>query len=205
MEAIFTLPYSEYESIVQTQKRMKKDSYSVFVPVSRQQKGIDFLILNLRNNKNLRVQVKSSRSYVLKEKKNHTNKQRFDYNFLFNNFSDKYHRGLADIYYLFGLYQEYKTDKKVNSKMGIWKSFILVFTDEEMGDFLSHIKTKNENKTDTRFSLGFDELNKFVLSRGKFEGTQFGDEYLLENRYMDLEKQLNSNAINSMKIVWKDS
>ncbi|MBL7135865.1 MAG: hypothetical protein ISS81_04625 [Candidatus Marinimicrobia bacterium] len=45
MEGVFSLPYSEYEVINQLQKKLKKsEGYSFYIPTSRQQKGIDFII-----------------------------------------------------------------------------------------------------------------------------------------------------------------
>ena len=47
------------------QKLLKKsDGFSFYIPTSRQQKGIDLLIHNSKNNKLLKAQVKSSRSYI---------------------------------------------------------------------------------------------------------------------------------------------
>jgi hypothetical protein len=65
MEAVFSLPYSEYEAIIQIQRHFKKnDGFSVFVPTSRQEKRIDFIVLNTSNCKVLRFQVKGSRPFV---------------------------------------------------------------------------------------------------------------------------------------------
>lgn len=65
MEPVFTLPYSEHQAIEQITKKLKKsDGYSVYIPTSRQQKGVDFIVHNSKSNKFARVQVKSSRSYT---------------------------------------------------------------------------------------------------------------------------------------------
>ena len=87
MDGIFSLPYSEYETILQVQKYFKKSGgLSVFIPVSRQQKGIDFVIVNTKNRKTLTVQVKGSRSYTKTEIPKRSKKELFKYNFWFNNF-----------------------------------------------------------------------------------------------------------------------
>ena len=53
-----------YSAILQVQKMFKKKKgYSVFIPASRQQKGVDFLILNSESNAVLKIQVKGSRAY----------------------------------------------------------------------------------------------------------------------------------------------
>lgn len=83
MDGIFSLPYSEYEAIAQIQKHFKKkDGISVFIPTSRQQKGIDFILLNTLNSRVVRVQVKASRSWIS------SNPKKKRYTLLFNNFHD---------------------------------------------------------------------------------------------------------------------
>jgi hypothetical protein len=87
MDGIFSLPYSELSVIESLSKHLKKNKgFSMFVPVSRQQKDIDFLILNTRNAKAVTFQVKSSRVYPAKEK----NKYGFEYYMWLNNFESKY-------------------------------------------------------------------------------------------------------------------
>ena len=94
MEGIFTLPYSEYEVIVQLQKKFsKKEGFAFYIPTSRQQKGIDFIIHNDKKNIMKRIQVKSSRSYVDTPKTLKSGKiksVKYKYNLWFNNFIDKY-------------------------------------------------------------------------------------------------------------------
>jgi len=178
MEGIFSLPYSEHEAINQIQKLFKKqDGYSILIPTSRQQKGIDFAILNLKNKKILKVQVKSSRSYL------HNSKNRYRYNFWFNNFIDKYEKGIADIYILFGLYPVYSI--KADIKSDFWKSIILVLTDEKMYSLLKKVKTKKEKKPDKFFSFGFDDEKHIYGTRGFFEKIDMS-EFVLKNK----EKQL---------------
>jgi hypothetical protein len=65
MDPVFTLSYSEYAVVEKiTEYLSKRDGFSVYVPVSRQEKNIDFLVHNSNYNRSLRFQVKSSRSYV---------------------------------------------------------------------------------------------------------------------------------------------
>jgi len=59
MDAIFTLPYTEYVVATYLQK---KEGYSVQIPLSRQQKGIDLLVCSLQSRKAASIQVKSSRA-----------------------------------------------------------------------------------------------------------------------------------------------
>ncbi len=143
MESIFTLPYSECQTIIGVQKFLKKsDGYSFYVPTSRQQKGIDFLIHNSKNNKLLRAQVKSSLSYINDSPTMAEGK--FRYNLWFNNFLNNFPKGLADIYLLFGLFPVYNTNHQIKSKDKFWKNLILLFYEDEILDLLKEVKTKKK-------------------------------------------------------------
>ena len=157
MEAVFTLPYSEYMVINHMQKIFKKgDGYSIYMPVSRQQKGVDFILHNSRNNKILRFQVKSSRAYIddpkiLKNGKIKTSE--FKYYLWLSNFVEKYNPGNADYYIIYGLFPVYKG--KINEKNKCWKSLYLCYKEQEMFGFLERVVSK-ENKIQPYFSYGFN-------------------------------------------------
>ena len=94
MDGIFNLPYSEFAVIDVVQKFLKKtDGYSVYVPVSRQQKGIDFIVHNYKTNKILRFQVKSSRAYINEPKEMNNGKikaPKYKYGLWLNNFIERF-------------------------------------------------------------------------------------------------------------------
>lgn len=144
MEAIFTLPYSEYATINELQKKFKKPEFSFYVPTSRQEKGVDFIMYNNKTNKCLKFQVKSSKSY---NGKNH------QYGLWFPNFLDKFDKSGADYYILFSLYP---FDKAENLKSFRWKPLVMCFSKEEMFSYLSKSKTKKENKPERFLRLEFD-------------------------------------------------
>lgn len=182
MEAIFTLPYSEYEVINQLQTKFKKkDGFSFCIPTSRQQKGIDFVIYNNKTKKVLSVQVKSSRSYEKQDV------LKYKHNFWFNNFN--YEPNVADYFILFCLYPVYTSDKNIKSKLAFWKSVMLCFSDKEMGKFLGNVKTKKEQKRDSHFGISFNETDKVFGERGFEKGSEFS-EYLLENKLQEIKKKL---------------
>ncbi len=194
MEAVFTLPYPEFEVIDQIEKIFKKEEgYSVLVPTSRKQEGIDFAILSLKNRTSLKAQVKSSRSYLRNttEKSSRKNmKPSYYYNLHYTNFIKKYTKGTADLYFFFGIYQAYlnKENIKANS---IWKNIILVFTDEEINSLLNNVKTKKEGKVDRYIDFGFnDEENVFII-RGLPERKNV-TKHLLKNRTTELLGMFNN-------------
>ena len=189
MEPVISLPYSEYETIVQIQRHFKKhDGFSVCVPVSRQQKGIDFVVVNTTNNKVLRFQVKGSRPFM------HTSSKElkdgaFKYTFWFNNFHDRFKVGMADVYVLFGLYPVYDTKQNISSRTAFWQSLVLAFSDDEMNRFLDSIRTKNGQKHDHFFYISFNDISEIIVTRGRKDRPNIS-QHLLANRVPELLKQL---------------
>lgn len=184
MNPIFTLPFPEYAVSIELQKFFKpKKGYAILIPLSRQQKGMDLLLYNQRNNKAVSIQIKSSRSWSEKPKKI----KKGQISSWFNRF--KYKQGLANYYILFVPYpKDIKKMGKFNSNRKIkkWYDFrFIVFADKEMGNFL-------RNLTDKRFFyLAFDYDSKDVyLTRGiKNEVTPFKNS-LLEHKVKDIKRSL---------------
>ena len=165
MEGIFTLPYSEYAVISETQKYFKKKmGFAIFIPTSRQQKGIDFIILNTLNKKILRIQVKSSRAYSDLSK---TDDEEYQWHLWFNNFYKRYKVNEADVYLLFGNYPIYANSNRITSKEKFWETIILAFTDSEMNSLLKNVKQiKDPNKPDEFFGFSFNNTSKIIGDRG---------------------------------------
>src|SRR5271157_2142714 len=117
MEPTFTLPYSEF-CVAQQLARLlpAAKGYSLYVPVSRQQPGVDLLIARRRNQK-VRVasiQVKSSRTYF-RAKPTARTKKPFRCGTRFNNFECP---SEADFFCLVWLYPA--EDKAQRRKFGTW-------------------------------------------------------------------------------------
>ena len=192
MEGIFTLPYSEYEVIVQLQKKFsKKEGFAFYIPTSRQQKGIDFIIHNDKKNIMKRIQVKSSRSYVDTPKTLKSGKVKsvkYKYNLWFNNFIDKYDKNNADYYILFGLFPVYTQDENIKSKDIFWKSLILCFNEKEMQELLKQVKTKREKKEDKFFGFGFNTEKEIFATRG-FLNEENKSNFLLDNKVDSIKSE----------------
>lgn len=176
MEPIFTLPYSEHQVIEQVTKHLKKIvGYAVYVPTSRQQKGVDFVIHNTKTNKFARIQVKGSRSYTEDGK----------HYLWYNNFVEKYEPGNADFYMLFGLYAAYENKQKIKGGR-FWKPITLCFSETDMFEFLKQVKTKREQKPDRFFAFGFTSPKDVVCARGPSD--------------FDVQSKLISNMIGDLKL-----
>ena len=169
MDAVFTLPYSEFAVAELFGKEFKKkDSYSVLVPVSRTEKGFD-LVLARRfrgSNRCLTFQVKSSRTYAGTQPKRKSTAERYRFYTWFNRFVVPQQ---ADFVVLFGLYP---ADDGTGRKHGHtwWRSLVLVFTREEMESFLRRIKTKRTGTPERMFSFGFNDSRRVFLTRGNAAG-----------------------------------
>lgn len=187
MDGIFTLPYSEFEIVNKFQELFKrKDGYSVYIPVSRQEKAVDFILSKSKSHKIARFQVKSSRTYIheAKIKKDDTIKRpAYKYNLWFNNFINKYEQGLADYYLLFGLFPVYSNESSIDSDF--WKSIIVCLSDEEMHKTLQNVLTKKERKSDRFYGLSFNQPTKIVGTRGFIDEPDFSD-YLLVNQMKNI-------------------
>jgi hypothetical protein len=181
MEPVFHLPFAEFEAISQFGQSLKKqEGFGVFIPVSRQQQGIDFLVLNTRSGRSLRVQVKSSRVYVWDAPPYHR--------FWYNNFASRYKKGIADVYVFTALYPVYETGHHVRERRRFWRTSVLVFTDREMGALLPRIRSKS-GKVDRFFQFGFDVETNIKVTRGRLAGLDLTT-HLLENRVHMLKKML---------------
>lgn len=196
MDAIFTLPYSEYEVINELKKKLK-NGYSFYIPTSRQQKGIDFLIHNSKNNNLLRIQVKSSRAYIDEPGEKKNRRRKYKYNLWFNNFIEKvsHNDKMVDFYLLFGLYPEYKTgkNKNIRAKSVFWKKMVVCFSEKEMANFLKNIKVTKNKKQHRFFGFGFDESDKIFATTG-FEDDLEMTEFLLDMKTDDIKSRLGENS-----------
>jgi hypothetical protein len=188
MDGVFTLPYSEFEVVNRFQNLFKRtDGFSVYIPVSRQEKAVDFLILDSASSAFARFQVKSSRTYIHEAKhlKNGELKlPKYRYHLWLNNFKHKYAPDMADFYLVFGLYPVYDTKKAIVSDF--WESLVLCFKDEEMKSILEQVKTKKEQKDDRFFSLSFNDPKQVFGTRGFKEDINIS-EFLLQNRIQQIK------------------
>jgi hypothetical protein len=179
MEPVFTLPYSEHQVIEQVTKKLTKaKGYAVYIPTSRQQKGVDFVIHNAKTNKFARIQVKGSRTYSEEDK----------HYLWYNNFVEKYEPGNADFYLLFGLYSAYHNKKGIKRGQ-FWKPITLCFSELEMFSFLKQVKTKKQQKPDRFFAFGFTTPNDVTCARGPVDYDVV--QHLLDNQIDDITRFLN--------------
>jgi hypothetical protein len=164
---------------------LKKHGYSVYIPASRSQKGVDLIINKNATNNMARVQVKASRSYKGKGEKSHINY------LWFRNFEGRYKKGDVDFYILFGLYPQPSIEKGVNSK-NIWKSIFLCFNETEMFEFLAGVKTKG-GRRDSFFGFSFDSAKKIHATKNeKIDVSGF----LLEKKIGELKFFLDNGVQN---------
>jgi hypothetical protein len=184
MEAIFSLPYSEHQTIASLSRVLpKSQGYGVFVPVSRQQAGVD-LVITHSSREHLRAQVKSSRHFDWARSPT--------LRFWYRNFLPAYRPGVADIFLLFGLYPVFAEGKKVTDRNVHWRHLVLALSDGDMGEVLH-----NTGK-DRFFQFGIDpsplkRINRVVGTRGGVAGRDLTP-FLLENRAEWLRDQLGSSA-----------
>jgi hypothetical protein len=192
MDPVFTLSYSEYAVVEKiTEYLSKRDGFSVYVPVSRQEKNVDFLVHNSNHNRSLRFQVKSSRSYVRDDDEHSVEKNHLKFTLWFSNFQKKYSPGKAEYYVLFGLFP-HVVNSSVSSQKESWRSLILCIPDIQMGGLLDSVRTKKENRPDKFFYVAFDSPDQIYGTRG-FPAKRDLTEFLLNKQVPNIKRTLTSN------------
>jgi len=145
-DAIFTIPFPEYDIADRLQKEfLKKHNFSIAIPFSCQQKYYDLLLFNGDTRKSVTIQVKSSRTYV-----KHLEKSEYNYDSLLGHFdiTDNY----SDFYFVYMIYPELDDDFHPRAT---WERKILVFNKPEMEELLGNVQTKS-GKQERFFSFGFN-------------------------------------------------
>jgi len=177
MDPVFTIPYPEYAVASQLSQYLPAgNGYAIFVPASRQQKGVDLLVTQRLNGVThaMSIQVKSSRTYSRKSP--HVRARRpFNYETWYNNFDAPPE---ADFILLVALYPTGES----SARHSWWSQLILVFSHEEMSRFLASVKTVR-GKRDKMFGFGFDTPSRIEQTRGD-QLRRFKDytDHLLEQR-----------------------
>lgn len=177
----FTIPFPEYDIADILQKKfLKKDSFSVAVPFSRQQKFYDLVLLNGEKKKSITIQVKSSRTYLGKEKDDHQYYSWLNYFEIKDNYSDFYF-----------IYMTYPSFDKNFTPRAKWEVKILVFNQKEMVSLLSKVKTK-AGKQEHFFSFGFDAQSDNVHGARGFTHLkkQEFSKNILEKKFTEISKKL---------------
>jgi hypothetical protein len=163
MEAVFTLPYSEFRTANRLAKHFpKQKGFSLLLPSSRTEKGFDLALLKQHGEKRsvITIQVKASRTYGGDPPKRETT-QRFAHRTWFQTFPVP---AETDWIFLVGMYPN-TVDKTRKSGAAWWQEIILCFSRDEMTKFLSQVKTK-KGTPDKFFSFGFDEPTQIIQTRG---------------------------------------
>ena len=184
---LFTLSYPEYWVSTLLQRSFpKKEGFSVFIPISRQEEGIDVVLMRRLGGKSkvATIQIKASRTY---EKWNSVTAKndRYTYDTWFNTFTVSER---ADWYLLVGIWppKEGRT-KKTGFR---WQHLVLAFTRAEMASFLRSVRTRG-GKPDSKFDFGFDDAMRVFQTRG--DSRRRFNEFthrLFENRTTEMRQGL---------------
>lgn len=151
---------------------MSGKSIGQSMPVSSQEKGIDLLLYQHKDNqtKTIGVQVKMSRTYQVSKIYSHT--------LWFNRFEPQSN---ADLFILTGTYAPSPDDKGSHIPKSLWENIMLAFTFQEMRDFMENVRLKtNPAKYDKMFGFGFNYPNAIFQTRG-FAIERDMSYYLLKN------------------------
>jgi len=176
----FTIPFPEYDIANILQKKfLKKDNFSIAIPLSRQQKLYDLLLVNGKSKKSVTIQVKSSRTWLGLEK------DEYQYYSWFNYFDIK--DNYSDFYFLYMTYPLFDKNFHPRAK---WDRKMLVFNQKEMVKLLNNIRTK-DGKQERFFSFGFNAVGRKIYGvRGfnHFSNREFSRN-LLENKLNEIRRK----------------
>lgn len=188
MDPVFTLQWPEFVVAHRLQQHLpRKLGYSVLIPLSRQEKGIDLAVLKKGRGKHrtVTIQIKASRTYWRSLPKRTTTK-RFRYYTWFRRFEVPEN---ADFILLLGMYApDQGRTKRVTSKW--YGDCSLLFTRKEMAEFLKSCRTVG-GKPDIWFGFGFDDPAKVFQTRGdQKRSLRDFSEHVLASRVGLLKKAL---------------
>jgi hypothetical protein len=165
MDPVFTLQWPEFLLANRLQKLLpKKDGYSVLIPTSRQEKGIDLAVLKKSHGQNrvVTIQIKASRTYSGTPPKRE-NTKKFAFYTWFNRFDVPEE---ADFILLFGWY----------------RGCTLLFTKDEMKQLMLNCLTVG-GQPDKMFGFGFNDPSAVFQTRGdKDRNLKSFSDFLLDNR-----------------------
>jgi hypothetical protein len=166
MEPIVTLPYSEWLVAERLMDALPaRQGYSVYVPLSRQEKGVDLLITRRLKgiSRSATVQVKYSRAYE-------PQRGRFNFAIWFRSFPVP---DQADFFVLAALYPNI-TGRGTGPKSKRWLPLLLLFRRDEMAELIASLRTRS-GAPDRMFYFGFDSPEEVFLTRGAAEERNFTD------------------------------
>ena len=191
MDAIFSIPYGEYAVANKLTDLIKNKKISIFIPASRQEKGIDLLVYSFEKglNKVITIQVKQSRTYY-QNKVIRMGEKRIPVTgyIWFNRFDVPQN---ADWFILTGTRVIHpKEFKKAGISDVSWDPIMLAFSKEEMTEFMNGVKQrKNPTKDDMMFGFWYDENGMIYQTRGCLENRDMSN-FLIEKRISDIENRL---------------
>ena len=187
---IFTLPFPEYDiANILERNFTKKKNFSVSIPLSRQQKFYDLLLINGKKKRVLTIQIKSSRTFLFhssKKRKNENIFDKYEYNGFFPYFDIK--NNYSDYYFFHMLYPIHDKNFRPRAR---WGRRILVFNKGEMVTILKKVKTK-KGKQGKFFWFLLNSLNKKIgFYGGYIEKENMYQENLLENKLKEMKRKIN--------------
>lgn len=187
MDPIFTIQWPEFVLAERLRQLFPKSrGYSILIPLSRQEKDIDLVVLRKAERGGARaitLQVKASRTYMPEPPKK-AETQRYRYYTWFNRFEVP---ATADFFLLYGLYAP--EPHKTKHTKGWYRDCTLMFTQLEMSDFMSSCIAKS-GAPDKMFGFGFDDESAIVQTRGNKGEKKDFTAFLFANRTELLEKHL---------------
>jgi hypothetical protein len=184
VDSLFFLTYPEYVAARELEKRLpKRKGYSVLIPLSRQQKGMDLLLYSLRTGRAVSVQVKGSRSYRPK-KTDPPGGPPYDHRLWFKAFDPDG----ADFFALVGVFPKIRNSMSSRKTIhNLWSNIFLLLSRNEAKKWMKKIRRRAKDRF---FYVDFDaDLKRVALTHPK-ELRKNWTRFLLGDRVTRLEGKL---------------
>ena len=174
MNPFFSLPYDEFNVACLLMSHFpKKKGYSVLVPASRQEKGIDLVLMQRESKKSqcLTIQVKSCRYWPGRRK------GQYNHNTWFRKFEVAPE---ADWYTLFSLYPS------DGPTMPRWIPIVWAFSHQQMSDFISGLGNEKF------FYISFNDPKETFLTRPNRQPVPNLSQHLFEHKVNEIRQSIQS-------------
>lgn len=185
MDPVFTLQWPEYV-VCEHLRRLcpKSEGFSVYIPVSRQEKGVDIALLKrgIGIRETITIQVKASRTYSSTPAKR-KNITRYRYYTWFKRFTPSPD---ADYFALLGFFPR-NTAQTTNITPTWYNDCTLLLSYSEMSELIEECRTVR-GTSDSMFGFGFDDLSSVIYTRGdQFRSARNFSEHLLERKIIKIK------------------
>ena len=183
MNPIFTLQYGEFFTADYLKNRSK--NYSVFIPTSSNEKGVDLLLYNDNTKSLITIQVKSARPFFGEREYDEDNSKNKIVSSCHYRFPVYYNRTQADwhVFVCYAFNERFIASKKKKDR---WDSVMFLFSKKEIDDCFCELKDSKGNR-EKYFEISIDDNENAYITRGYGKKTAKPiNSHLIDKKYKEI-------------------